>query len=96
MKPLLCSAALVLLAICMLVPTSVKAQVGSLRVGMPSPTAASLGKFGDIPVSLYTGTPNINIPLYEVRGRVLSLPITLSYQASGIKVDEIPGWVGMG
>ncbi len=40
------------------------AQNGSLRVTVPSPTAASLGKFGDIPVSLYTGTPDITVPLF--------------------------------
>jgi RHS repeat-associated protein len=41
-------------------------SVGSLRIGVPSPTASSLGKFGDIPVSLYTGLPDIEIPLYTV------------------------------
>ena len=65
------------------------AQVSSLRIGMPSPTAASLGKFGDIPVSLYTGTPNISVPLFEVKGRTISLPISLSYHGSGVKVEEI-------
>lgn len=62
----------------------------------PSPTAASLGKFGNIPVSLYTGTPEITIPLYRIQGRVLSLPLFLAYHASGLKVEEIPGWVGAG
>ena len=62
----------------------------------PSPTAASLGKYGNIPVSLYTGTPEISIPLYEIKGRKLSVPISLSYHASGMKVDEIAGWVGSG
>lgn len=72
------------------------AQVSSLRIGMPSPTAASLGKYGNIPVSLYTGTPNISIPLFEVKGRTLSVPIVLNYHASGVKVEEIAGWVGLG
>lgn len=75
---------------------NLSAQVSSLRIGMPSPTAASLGKYGDIPVSLYTGTPNISIPLYEVKGRYLSVPITLTYHASGVKVEEIASWVGLG
>ncbi len=76
--------------------TALIAQITSLRVGVPSPTAASLGKFGDIPVSLYTGTPDINIPLYEVRSRSLALPVTLKYRSSGVMVEELPGWVGLG
>ena len=28
-----------------------------------SPNAASLGKYGDVPISYYTGAPNISIPL---------------------------------
>ena len=90
------SAALILLVFCMLVPASVKAQVGSFDVGLQSPTAASLGKFGDVPVSLYTGTPAIDIPLYGVQGRTLSVPIALQYHASGIKVGDIASWVRPG
>ena len=62
----------------------------------PSPTAASLGKYGDIPVNLANGTPNINIPLYTLKSRELSMDISLSYHAGGIKLDELPSWVGMG
>ncbi len=62
----------------------------------PSPTAASLGKFGDIPVSLSTGIPNISLPVWEIREGTISVPITLAYHASGLKVEEIPGWVGLG
>ncbi|PYP54606.1 MAG: hypothetical protein DMD40_16020 [Gemmatimonadetes bacterium] len=71
-------------------------RVGPMRPSMPSPTAATFGKFGDIPVSMYTGTPEIGVPLFTVKGKTLQLPIALSYHASGIKVDEIGGWVGMG
>lgn len=74
----------------------VEAQVNSMRVAVPSPTAASLGKFGDIPVSLASGLPDITVPLFTVQGHTLELPITLRYAAGGIRVEEIGGWVGMG
>lgn len=77
-------------------PPNVAAQLGSMRVSVPSPTAASLGKFGDVPVSLYSGVPGISIPLFTAKGRTLDLPITLSYHASGVRVEDIGGWVGMG
>ena len=70
-------------------------DVGPQLIG-PSPEAASLGKFAQVPVSLYTGTPNISIPLYDIKSGPLVLPIALSYHASGIKLDEIPSWVGSG
>ncbi len=61
-----------------------------------APNASSLGKFGDIPVDYSRGIPEITIPLHEVRSRSLSLPISLSYHAGGIKVDEQASWVGAG
>ncbi len=65
-------------------------------VSIASPTAASLGKYGDIPVSYHTGIPNIDIPFYTVKAGPLSLPIGLSYHASGLKVMEPASWVGAG
>lgn len=66
------------------------------QVILPSPTASSLGQYGDIPVSNYTGIPSISIPLYLVKSGEIELPISLSYYASGIKVAEESGWVGLG
>ena len=60
----------------------------------PSPTAASLGKFVDMPVAYYTGTPQVSVPLYEINTGSLSLPISLSYHGSGLKVEESNGWIG--
>ena len=62
----------------------------------PSPTAGELGKYGNIPVSLATGTPNISIPLYAISSKEINLPIYLSYNSNGIKVDQVASWVGMG
>ncbi len=66
------------------------------KVTIASPTAGSLGKYGDIPVSYHTGIPNIDIPLYTVTNGSLKLPISLSYHASGLKVQETASWVGAG
>lgn len=77
-------------------PVAGVAQQNSWSVSVPSPTAASLGKYGDIPVSLYTGIPDIRIPLFTARGKTLELPIALAYHASGIRVEELGGWVGLG
>lgn len=62
----------------------------------PSPTAASLGVYGAIPVGYYTGIPQIEIPLYEIKCGSLTIPISLSYHASGIRVAAEAGWAGMG
>jgi hypothetical protein len=62
----------------------------------PSPEAAALGKYGDVPVSKYTGVPDISIPLYTLQSKNIQVPITLSYHASGIKVEEEASWVGLG
>ncbi|NJL75544.1 MAG: hypothetical protein HC892_11455 [Saprospiraceae bacterium] len=65
-------------------------------VAPTSPEAASLGKYGDFNVNKYTGTANIGIPLYTLAGKTIQVPISLNYNASGLKVDESATWVGMG
>ncbi|MBL7818777.1 MAG: RHS repeat-associated core domain-containing protein [Saprospiraceae bacterium] len=65
-------------------------------VSMPAPNAAALGKYGDYSVGNFTGVPDISIPIYTVQEGSLSLPIGISYHASGLKVAEMASWVGAG
>ncbi|MFM7430217.1 MAG: hypothetical protein ACKO1F_09990 [Flammeovirgaceae bacterium] len=62
----------------------------------PSPEATSLGKYVDVPVSLYTGIPQTNIPIYTIQEKGVEVPISLGYHAGGIKVEEHASWVGLG
>jgi YD repeat-containing protein len=64
----------------------------------PSPNAASLGKFGDIPVGPATGIPQINIPIYSYSNpdNSLKLNISLDYHGGGVRVDEVASDVGSG
>lgn len=76
---------------------SLWAQIPQKQLGIPpSPDVASLGKFVDIPVNYYNGLADISIPVHTVSAGDLSFPITLSYHASGLKVEEIASWVGAG
>lgn len=65
-------------------------------VVMPSPNATAFGKYVDIPVSYHTGVPNISIPIHTIQEGPLTVPIGLSYHASGVKVGELASWVGLG
>ena len=87
---------LVLLLFLVAYSINIHAQIPGAPVAALTPNAAGLGLYGDIPVSLYTGTPDISIPLYEIKVKNYTLPITLSYHASGVQVDQHPSWVGLG
>ncbi len=62
----------------------------------PSPEATSLSKFVEVPVSHYTGLPNISVPFYTIDLDGLQIPISLSYHARGIRVEELAPRVGLG
>ena len=62
----------------------------------PSPSAGALARFASNPVNLCTGTTNIQAPLLTLPGRNISVPVGLSYHASGNKVQDVSGPVGLG
>jgi len=70
-------------------------QISEQPASVLSPNAASLGLYGDISVSYYTGTPEISIPLYNVKVKDFVLPISLNYHASGVLLDQRAGWTGV-
>jgi YD repeat-containing protein len=80
------------IAMMLLYPVVVCAQ----QISVHSPTAANLGLYGEIPVSYYTGTPNISIPLYEIQGKHITVPVGLTYHPAGIRPELHPGPVGLG
>lgn len=67
-----------------------------LKVIPPSPTAASLGIYGEFPVNYYSGTTSISIPIYDINTANHSLPIKLNYFSTGIRVGDNASWVGLG
>ncbi|WP_291913309.1 hypothetical protein [Chitinophaga sp. CB10] len=66
------------------------------RVIGPSPNAASIAKYGEVPVSNYTGTVNVSVPIFTVKNKEITVPISLNYHSGGIKVQEEASLVGLG
>ncbi len=59
-----------------------------------TPNAVGSGLYGEMPVSYFTGLPNIEVPVYTIHERGLNFPITMSYHAQGFRPDVHPSWVG--
>lgn len=62
----------------------------------PSPTASALAVYGEIPVGTYTGIPSINVPITNLSGHRLGVPINLNYHSGSVKLDAMAGWTGLG
>lgn len=68
----------------------------SAQVSFATPNASELGKYGQVPVELFNGLPQISVPLYTVKNKDIEVPISLNYHASGIKTEQHPTWTGLG
>ncbi|RZJ76956.1 MAG: hypothetical protein EOO45_00295 [Flavobacterium sp.] len=67
-----------------------------LTVAPSSPNAASFARYGESPVGLFTGVPEISVPLYELKLKQISIPIALSYHGGGLRVNDMASNVGLG
>ena len=68
-------------------------------IHLPTPATAeaySFNKVGKLPMDLYRGKANINIPIYTIEVDGIKIPITLSYNTGGIRLNEISSSVGLG
>lgn len=85
---------------CIFFPIIVLGQINEsnkLPEMMPtSPKSFEFLKYTEIPVSKYTGVPNISIPLFNIEAKGLTIPISLSYHSNGFKVNEESGSTGLG
>lgn len=71
------------------------AQVNTdLRPTIKSPEVNKFEQYLNMPVNLVSGTPQVSIPIYTLEYGGMSLPISLEYDAGGVKVESIASSVG--
>jgi len=61
-----------------------------------SPNVSAMERYGNSPISLYTGQPTIEIPIWDIKVGDMTVPIKLSYHPGGHKVMDVAPWTGMG
>lgn len=61
----------------------------------PSPEAYALTKYGDLQPDEFNGMVNYSLPLYTYKAGKVEVPITLNYTGAGVKVNDVPTWVGI-
>lgn len=75
---------------------TVCAQIPEPVFNVPTPDAANLGAYGEIPVGHYTGIPDISIPLYEIKLENITVPIAASYHLASVKPNTPITTLGLG
>ena len=70
-------------------------KISQIEQNPKSPEVAAFDRITDIPISEYSGNVNFSIPLYTITNGDLSVPISLDYQGSAIRVDQEATWVGL-
>ena len=75
--------------------STVIAQINTdMRPQVKSPEVNKFEQYMNMPVNLVSGTPQVSIPLYTLEYAGMTLPISLEYDASGVKVESIASSVG--
>jgi len=64
-------------------------------ISIKTPDVAAIESVNFLPVNEYTGRINIDIPIYNIDLDGLSIPISISYNSGGVKVNSISSRVGL-
>ncbi len=80
--------------LCLVLFNRVAAQ--DLKIVPPTPNASKMTEYFSQRPNMYTGTANVSIPLHTIDFDGWSLPISISYNAGGVRTNEEAGEVGLG
>lgn len=65
------------------------------NINPPSPDSFSITEYGKNGSNEFEGKPSLSIPLYQYTAGNITVPIQLSYSATGVKVNDVASWTGM-
>src|SRR5258706_15163287 len=68
----------------------------STNIVPPTPNAMKMTEYYAQRPNMYTGTANVSIPLHTIDFDGWQLPLSISYNATGVRTNEEAGEVGLG
>lgn len=91
----MCANVFLFMAASAIAQTGQEAYYNSVTIP-PAPGPDAVSSFVRNPVNYNTGTVDISVPIYNLKGKRISIPIGIRYNSSGVKVDDKSGFVGLG
>lgn len=83
--------------LCLFLKASTQDAPNNSNMVAQSPEASQSGKLASMPVNLFTGIPQVSIPIYHFSSpNGLSLNVSLDYVGGGIRTAQTPTAVGLG
>src|SRR5260221_164128 len=73
-----------------------KACGQDLKIVPPTPGAMKMTEYYAQRPSMYTGTANVSVSLHTIDFDGMKLPLSISYNATGVRTNEEAGEVGLG
>lgn len=72
------------------VTNSINGLLSAGQTPSASPETGFINRFQEIPVNLYMGVPQINLPIYTLsESGGATVPIMIGYNSSGIKAQDV-------
>ena len=65
-------------------------------ISLPQTDAWNFVRQGEVSPSMYTGTINLSVPIYEYKDKDFTIPITATYSSNGNTPNQIAGILGPG
>ncbi len=65
-------------------------------ISLPQTDAWNFVRQGEVSPSMYTGTINLSVPIYEYKDKDFTIPIVATYSSNGNTPNQLPGILGPG
>jgi YD repeat-containing protein len=70
-------------------------NINQYATTVSSPQVSQMERYISYPVNLSNGLVDISIPMYDIKTKNISLPLSLKFHASGLRTDEREGSFGL-
>lgn len=100
MKKFTLSELILVIAVCIVNPVLAQdngvVQTEHSRMNyVPSPQTWAFMKYGNMPVDYYTGTVQVNVPVYEYKDNDFDISVSVGYASNGLLPQRQTGILGL-